>query len=337
MPNVTTASILIAVANSAALGAIADVLTIAVPFAMATIVLIHALWRARGTTLLAPLIWCALSWATLAIALVVTCQAPLSVHSICRDGPILLAAASTFCPIIALLGAKRPQDRAWQFIVTSFWLIAIWPVTQGALLYPDEPIQIPTFWRWLYGAILVVEVVNYLPTVFCAAVALAVCGQVLLLLAFWEGLQHPLSADDMLPAVFFAAAATVLTSLLWRWRDIRRTARNWTWDRLWLDFRDDFGLVWGMRLLERVNSLARTAGADVMLGWRGFYRPLAAVKPPQSPLCESTLDGELAKIEPGIRNLLRRFVSDAWIDQRLRAAARPHPKNCTVSSPASVP
>src|SRR5262249_20210559 len=44
MPNITTASILIAVANSAALGAIADVLTIAVSFAMATIVLIHALW-----------------------------------------------------------------------------------------------------------------------------------------------------------------------------------------------------------------------------------------------------------------------------------------------------
>jgi len=320
--NLATALILLGVSSAVALRAITDVLVIAVSFAMATMVLIHALRRARGTTLLAPLIWCSLSWTTLAIALIVMCQTPLSVLSVRRDGPMLLAAASTLCPIIAILGAKRPQDRAWQLIVTSFWLIAVWPVTQGALLYPEDPIQIPIFWRWLYGAALVVEVVNYLTTIFCAAVVLAVCGQALLISVFWAGLRRPLSADDMLPAVLLAAAATISASLLWQWRNARRTASNSTWDRLWLDFRDDFGLLWAMRMLERVNSLARAASADVVLGWRGFYRPSVAGKPSQSVAsCGPLVDGELAKIEPGIRNLLRRFVSDAWIDQRLRSAA----------------
>ncbi len=49
-----------------------------------------------------------------------------------------IAAASTFCPLVALLGAKRPQDRAWQWIVLSFWVILALPAAQAWLLRPGE-------------------------------------------------------------------------------------------------------------------------------------------------------------------------------------------------------
>ena len=41
-------------------------------------------------------------------------------------------------------------------------------------------------------------------------------------------------------------------------------------DRLWLDFRDRFGLVWGQRLREQFNRAVSHAGLPLELGWRGL-------------------------------------------------------------------
>jgi hypothetical protein len=332
MPETTIVSIL--ASSPAEFGAIADVSVIAASFAVATVVLVHALRRAIGTTLFAPLVWCSLSWATVAITVVLLCQTPRSVPSIRCDGLLLLAASTTLCPIISLLGAKRPQDRAWQFIVASFWFIAVWPVVQGSLLYAHEPIDIPNFWRWLYGAALLVEVINYWPTLFCSAVLIAACGQLLLFRIFWAGLQGPLSPGDVLPGVFLATIAAVWASLLRRWRNVRRAARNSGWDRLWLDFRDDYGLVWGVRVMERINALAASVGASVALDWKGFYFSESPSDQRDAPNWRRLAPavGELAKLEPGIRSVLRRFVSDDWISTRLGVSPPDKPGNPTVSS-----
>src|SRR6478736_264233 len=167
MPEVTAVSIL--ASSPAEFGAIASVFVLAACFAITTIVLVHALRRARGTTLAVPIVWSSTSLAMLCIAPVAMCRLPWTIPS---DGLFLLAATSTLCPMIALLGAKRPQNRAWQFIVISFWFMAAWPVIQR-LLFPDRPIDVPAFWRWFYGAVILIEVVNYWPTFFCTAALLA--------------------------------------------------------------------------------------------------------------------------------------------------------------------
>jgi hypothetical protein len=41
-------------------------------------------------------------------------------------------------------------------------------------------------------------------------------------------------------------------------------------DRLWLDFRDAWGLLWGQRVREQFNRAADNAGWPVTLTWGGL-------------------------------------------------------------------
>jgi hypothetical protein len=77
-----------------------------------------------------------------------------------------------------------------------------------------------------------------------------------------------------------------------------------SYDRLWLDFRDLFGLLWGLRLQERVNAASTTAKWDVELQWQGFQP--RRVPPEHREALRQAMTG-----------LLRRFVSHEWIAARL--------------------
>src|SRR5690348_15719242 len=76
----------------------------------------------RGTTLRAPWWWAAGSFVAVAAS-------EIAIVLIDFDGRggasqlRLAASTTTLLPTLALLGAKRPQDRAWQLIVLSFWVL----------------------------------------------------------------------------------------------------------------------------------------------------------------------------------------------------------------------
>jgi hypothetical protein len=69
-------------------------------------------------------------------------------------------------------------------------------------------------------------------------------------------------------------------------------------DRIWLDFRNRFGLVWGQRVREQFNRAAAHAGWPITLYWQGLLRtPGAAMPDPE------TQD----EIVATLRALLKRF------------------------------
>ena len=82
-------------------------------------------------------------------------------------------------------------------------------------------------------------------------------------------------------------------------------------DRAWLDFRDAFGAMWGLRVIERMNDLARRQRTPIRLTWWGFRDPDRLGQPLQ---LEHALETVLTQ---GMRNVLRRFVSEAWLVERL--------------------
>jgi hypothetical protein len=254
--------------------------------------------KIRGTTLIAPWVWASISLVTLsavelAIALIgepLPAWAPAARYA---------AAMSTFTPIMALLGAKRPQDRGWQWIVLTLWAILCQPAAEWLLFGGVAEIHPARFWFQMI--LIVVGATNGIGTRNWPASALFCGGQVLLLLPYYSA-DPPLAAGS---AAFWGLAGIFLSLISLTATGAAQREQSGSLDRVWLDFRDEFGVVWALRILERINASARMYDWPVQLTWQGLRdREFAPAEIP--PL-----------VEESFRTLLRRFVSAEWIDERL--------------------
>jgi hypothetical protein len=267
------------------------------------------IWRWRhelAETTLVPAWWwamlAALAWGGSEIA-AATSGSPGSSWLV----PLRFAAVSlSFCPVIAVLGAKRPQHAAWSFVVASLWGILALPAAEAFFLQRGQRLEINAFRGWFLWILILLGPINYVPTrrwlaavVLAAAQVLALAEHLPLVRGTWFSGQ--------------AVLALGLGSLVpWiGWFCSRSTQTAHTYDRLWLDFRDTFGLFWSLRLQERVNAVAQTNRWPLALLWTGIYdtqtgERLASVEPAIDPTLRTTITG-----------LLRRFVSGRWIAQRL--------------------
>lgn len=228
----------------------------------ATIVCVRVSWTMRRTTLTPPCVWAATSLA------VVTCAIGLAADE-ARPAWFAhfdyLAGISTLAPFVSLLGAKRPQDRAWQLIVAALLGLLAFQDFRSWLLDPSIQPSPHAAWRWLITALIVMQTLNYLPTRHAAAACLACIGQCLLLqtsLVFVAEVSRGLIAlgTILVGAAIFAAAFV----------EMRRPVTYDLYQREWLDFRDRYGVLWGLRVQERVNAMAQQHNSRLRLGWHGF-------------------------------------------------------------------
>ena len=119
------------------------------------------------------------------------------------------------------------------------------------------------------------------------------------------------------------------------------------WDRLWIDFRNAYGIVWSLRVEERLNASLAAANGNARLGWNGFVYPspiqirLQATPRRTRPMRRRqlrsgrgawgpakrrtgragvdgvTAEADLAAQCAALVALMRRFVSKEWIAARL--------------------
>lgn len=220
-----------------------------------------------------------------------------------------LAGNLTLCPGIALLGAKRPQDRSWQWIVASFWLILSLPALQAVVMGRGGSGELHPARVWFTWGVILFTAANSLCSRYAMAVVVAAAGQWLLFVSIGaaignEGPPDHSGAPPWLPPALIAGAV-LLTCV-----PLPAVPPRGVLDPLWLDFRQAFGLVWTLRLQESVNQIAHTNGWDLRLEWAGFRRASDGGEP--------ELDAtERHVLQQALRNHLRRFVSTSWIDQRL--------------------
>jgi hypothetical protein len=215
-------------------------------------------WRANRRTSLAHAVhWAFAAWTAWGVAMTLgeTGRAgfdPLRYVALCLTG----------CTGVAVLGARRPHVAAWNFVVLGLLAVMLLPLVEELVLGTPSLGGLRIVFL---AATLAVGVLNYLPTVIAPAAFLfgIVCGMECVLL-FASDIELPAAVIHLVHISWLIAM--LLAFGLWR----RTPHATFLLTKMWLDFRDRYGLLWGQRVREQYTRSAANAGWPGRLYWQGW-------------------------------------------------------------------
>jgi hypothetical protein len=178
-----------------------------------------------------------------------------------------VALCLTGCAGVAVLGARRPGVGAWNFVLVGLLAVMLLPLAEQLLIQGPAlgPLRI-----FFLVATVAVGLVNYLPTRLAPAALLVGLACAIHILTLTDQLEP----DPALSWLLLAVAPWVAFA---RWR--LRPLPPSEFDKIWLDFRDRFGFLWGQRMREQFNRAAANAGWPVILRWQGLRLTRGATLP----------------------------------------------------------
>ena len=264
-----------------------------------------AVWKTiRQTTLIGPWFW-------VLTALILITGVEILANVLFADSDSFIESlrfvcyGATLCPVMALLGAKRPQHLAWQAVVVALWLTLTLPAVESMFRGGGRPLEVHGIRTFFLMALLVLGPLNALGTRYWPTALLLMAGQIV-----WFAPWLPLPNQFMRhthPAIgwVIATAAVGCFGVLFFF-PARRHSRQ---DRTWFDFRDCFGVAWSLRVMDRVNATAEQMKWPIRLSWNGFVGIDGKVWNDSDP--------DIARsVEHTLRRILWRFVSDEWLKER---------------------
>jgi hypothetical protein len=165
-------------------------------------------------------------------------------------------------------------------------------------------------WTIFYWLLLVAGVTNFLPTRYGPAAT--VVGLALTL--EYLGLTHT-DWTDRSRALVWQWVAWLLALGIWvaDWCASKPVAGGTDFERLWLWFRDHWGVVWAIRIEDRFNRSAESSGWLTRLTWFGVTQVES------SPKAASSTPPDQA--EAMLRGLIRRFADPDRLDEVSRGSA----------------
>jgi hypothetical protein len=213
----------------------------------------------------------------------------------------------TFCPAITLLGIKRPQHIGWHAVTVSLWGILVLPAIEAVILRPGQAIELGGLRPWFLLVLILLSPVTFFAGRFAWPAAILGFAQGLFFARYlpW-GEFLAIGAERCGSPILWLATSAVLAEVQFH----RQYAIDNPLDRVWLDFRDSFGLFWGLRVAERVNAAAELVSWPFRLEWWGLMRTA-------SKDSDVTLPREIPpELRTAVRGLLRRFVANEWLTSR---------------------
>lgn len=200
------------------------------------------LWQGTMDTTLRPAVyWAIVAWC---------CWGGLTVI----DTPLwnYVTLTMTGCVGVAILGARRPGAEVWNFVVFSLLAVLLLPIAQNGGNAPTSSVALG-----FLAVILGMGILNYLPTRCALPTLLIAIGCALVLFKVNE-------RPDI--------ALCLVSAGLWLGWWIMRHGPEATIaiNRRWLNFRDQFGVVWGQRAREQFIRAAENQQILIELHWTGI-------------------------------------------------------------------
>lgn len=277
--------------------------SVAINLGLLGLLALTVLWRqVRRTTLAAPWYWALASGLTVLGVVVQGADDALMNYG---------AAITTLLPAAAIYGAKRPQDRGWQWIVAALLLMLVWPAGESYFLGHTFDLAAQPLRAWFLVVLLAVQGGNWLITSNAGPVLLLTAAQLTML---WPHL--PWGTGTMNSASWLSGAAMLGVVPWWLVLNLRPAQRDAAFpDDLcfptpaeiaeWKRFRAAYGVVWALRVTERINEVAKLRGWPWRWNWSGPSSNNAAPSTSVLPneLAEGTAWRQLWQ------NIFRRFLA----------------------------
>lgn len=277
---------------------------------LALVPTLHAWKDAEGTALRASVVWAGIA---LGFGIATECAALLEPISTGRPSAghlAYLCCLATLAGLISVLNARTPGGGAWAILMALLVVVFLIPWLEGsglgrganslARLRLDNP------WTIFFALLVFAGVTNYLPTRFGPAAAALAVGFLLEYLALTRIVASRVGLATVWTA--FPWTLAVAGALVGDGAEKARIPARGL-DTLWFWFRDRWGVVWGLRVMERFNRSAASLDWPVRLGWHGTEDATGKVIPGDSPAS--------AEASAVLSSLLRRF---ATAERRARAS-----------------
>jgi hypothetical protein len=267
-------------------------------------------WRgARGTALRSALVW-----AAIALGLGVVSQGAALTETLGSGRPA--AGHCTYCvalaalaALISVLNARSPGGGAWAVLTALLVLVFLIPWLEGPGLgrSPDAlaRLRLDSPWTIFYGLLVLAGVTNYLPTRYGPPALLLAAGFVLEYAGLVRWVASPRGLAALWSAVPWTLAAAVWLADL---RGENVPSASGPTEAVWFWFRDHWGAVWGLRILERFNRTAEAQRWPFRLSWHGFV-PSPGERGQREMVVEDGAAGATLAM------LLRRFADPARVER----------------------
>jgi hypothetical protein len=272
----------------------------------------HAWRAAEGTTLRGALVWTALAISLSLAAQAVAVSEPLESGRPITGRVTYLMVLAMLAGLTSVLGARNPGGGAWAILMVLLVIVFLipWLEATARLRRAQGLAQVPfeSPWTLFYGVLVITGVTNYLPTRYGLAAFCTGAGLVLEYL----GLTRTGWMPEGRAMAWSGVAWTLASSVYLAGSLADQPARGRTnLERIWLWFRDHWGVVWALRTQDRFNRTAELAHWPFRLTWFGLTpTDSAAGDAPSTPPPEA---------EKALRGLIRRFVDAERLDRLSRA------------------